>query len=97
MHLSKTDERCLKCKYFEDCDNKRMVACAVMNIPEPIAQTAGAKTSQALQSGMLVKHDYREIKIAENTTVTIDLEELKKKMEEDFYKQLNCSFMQFGG
>lgn len=41
---------------------------------------------------MLVKHDYRDIKIAENTTVTIDLEKMKKDLAEDFYKAINCSF-----
>lgn len=39
---------------------------------------------------MAVKRDYRDIKVAENTTITIDVEELKKQMREDFYKALGC-------
>lgn len=35
---------------------------------------------------MAVKHDYRDIKIGENTTITIDVEELKRHMKRDFYK-----------
>jgi hypothetical protein len=33
----------------------------------------------------LAKHDYRDVKIAENTTVTIDLEELKENMRKQIY------------
>lgn len=43
-----------------------------------------------------VEHNYRDIKIAENTTVTIDIEEMKKKMREDFYKNLGCGFLSEG-
>ena len=26
--FSKTSEKCLACKYYDDCDSKRMVMCA---------------------------------------------------------------------
>ena len=35
---------------------------------------------------ILAKHEYRDVKVAENTTITIDLEDLKKQMEKEFYK-----------
>lgn len=38
-------------------------------------------------------HDYRDIKISANTTVTIDLEEIKKKLNESIYP----NFLQYGG
>ena len=34
------------------------------------------------------KTDLRNIKIDENTEVTIDLEELKEQIKKDFYKQV---------
>ena len=38
-------------------------------------------------------HDYRDIKIDANTTVAIDIEEMKKKLEESMYPSL----FQYGG
>ena len=39
------------------------------------------------------KTDLRDIKIDENTTVTIDLEELKEQMKKDFYRQVGIGVM----
>lgn len=41
-----------------------------------------------LMQPMLIPHDYRNIEVAENTTITIDVEELKRQMQKDFYKQM---------
>lgn len=52
-------------------------------------------TTSAMQNSaapVMVKHDYRNVKIAENTTVTIDLEEIKKKLHQD----LMPNFLQGG-
>ena len=99
--FSKTDERCLKCEYFDDCDNKRMVMCAAkeFKMPEQYAEKASQDLTIPLTNDILVKHDYRQIKIAPNTTVTIDLEEQKKKLQEDILKHLRlpCDFLQNGG
>ena len=38
---------------------------------------------------MMAAHQYRDIKVAEGMTVTIDLEELKQKMVDDFYRNIN--------
>ena len=37
---------------------------------------------------ILVKHDYRNIKISETQTITVDLEEMKKDLERRIYKAL---------
>ena len=42
---------------------------------------------------IMQSHDYREIKISADVTVTIDLEEMKKKLEESIYPSL----FQYGG
>ena len=39
---------------------------------------------------MLVKHDYRDVKIDTNTIVTIDLEDIKKRIKDDIYKNLTA-------
>jgi hypothetical protein len=40
-----------------------------------------AITQQDQLSSLTVPHDYRQVKIAPNTTVTIDLEDIKKEIE----------------
>ena len=90
MALSKVSEICKYCEHYNDCDNKRMEACACIIPKETLAQPCNQSLTNTFAADMAVKHDYRNIKIAENTTVTIDLEELKEKMEKDFYKQLGC-------
>ena len=90
MALSKDSEKCKKCELYDECTNKRMELCAY------ITPTIEAPAMQPLALDAIIKHDYRDVKIAENTTVTIDLEELKKKLEDDIYKHLKCGFMREG-
>lgn len=98
MSISKTDERCLECEHFDECDNKRMVMCAMaeMTPPKQYAEKAAESVSMLLANDICVKHDYRQIKIAPNTMVTIDLEEEKKKLQEELTKHLRCQFLQNG-
>lgn len=92
--FSKTSEECLHCKYFNDCDKKRLVMCAVKEVPPPMLERAAESVSMPLIEDIAVKHDYRDIKVGENTTITIDLEDMKKQLEKDFYKALGCPFME---
>lgn len=91
--FSKTSDECLQCVYFNDCDKKRLVVCAMKETPIQIAAKVAESVSMPLIEDLVVKHDYRNIKIGENTTLTIDLEDLKKQMEKEFYKSLGCPFM----
>lgn len=84
---------CQACGQYDKCKNKRRVACLYL---EPHTNPAAAEITQPIMADISVKHDYRDIKIGENTTVTIDLEEMKKKLEEDFYNGIRCSFLQGG-
>ncbi len=95
MALKQLSERCKNCEYKDNCDEKRMAECDFLE-HKPIMQPLIKPLIQPLQEEILVKHDYRDIKVGENTTVTIDLEEMKKKIEKDFYKSLNCGFLQDG-
>ena len=90
MALSKDSEKCKQCKLYDECNNKRMELCAY------ITHTIEAPAMQPLALDVIAKHDYRDVKIAENTTVTIDLEELKKKLEDEVYKSFGCSFLKEG-
>lgn len=51
-----------------------------------------ASVTEEIVQPMLVKHDYRDIKVGEDTTITIDVEELKRQMKKDFYRNLGIGF-----
>lgn len=84
---------CVHCQYYDDCKHKRKVACEYL---EPLSTTLVQPLSVPIAAEMAVKHDFRDIKVGENTTVTIDLEEIKKKISEDIYKAIGFNFLQGG-
>lgn len=88
--FTRTAQKCQECEFRDKCDNKRMEACAYLY--EPDMSEATMPSAAELAQPMMVKHDYRDIKIAENTTITIDVEDLKKQMEEEIYRALGCGF-----
>ena len=45
---------------------------------------------------MLVKHNYRNIKIGPTQTITVDLEEMKKDLKKQIYKALGFPGFEFG-
>lgn len=83
--FSAESKRCQKCNFRDDCENKRLAACAYI-IPEPMLAPATMDAKMPIMADVLVKHDYRDIKIGENTTITIDLEDIKKEIERSFHK-----------
>lgn len=94
--ISKLHEKCEKCRYVNDCDEKRMVACGMLEWPEKMFNSASAAMTMTVAAEMLVKHDYRDIKISPTQTVTVDLEEMKKDLEERIYRAFGCPGLEFG-
>lgn len=92
---SKDSEVCIACEHYNDCDNRRMEMCAAAYL-----QPSAMPTIMPIGADIVVKHDYRDVKIAENTTVTIDLEEVKKdamkKLQQEIYNSFGCSFLREG-
>lgn len=60
--------------------------------PPQFAMCAAMPLIQDASRPLLVLHTYRNVKVAEDTTVTIDLENLEKQLRERFFNQtgLNC-------
>ncbi|MBS4883240.1 MAG: hypothetical protein KHZ85_00500 [Amedibacillus dolichus] len=84
--ISRLSEKCRKCPYVKTCNHKEMEALAYLmpatdSILQPVIQP------------MMKKKDLRNIKIDENTTVTIDLEGLKEQMKKDFYRKVGIGVM----
>ena len=56
-------------------------------------QPAAGIISENVSVPVMVKHDYRDIKIDASTTVTIDLEDIRKQLAEDFYRSQGIGLM----
>ena len=55
---------------------------------------AFAEQSCNYAADLMVKHNYRNVLIAENTTVTIDLEEVKGQIQKELFKSLDVAICQ---
>ena len=87
--VSKTSSMCSICPCKDECNNKRLESCAFADIEKryvPAPWTQENMTSCA--APILRKHSYRDIRLDESTTVTVDLLEIKEKLRKDFYRQL---------
>lgn len=78
--------KCRSCPERDSCDHKNMELCAYIEEPSVSAQIAMPSVAELMQP-MLIPHNYRDIKVADNTTITIDVEELKRQLERDIYKK----------
>lgn len=83
---SQLSEKCRKCPRVNVCDEKRMEACARIEIPDPCMASALSPSAADCSAEVLVKHDCRDIKINSSMTVPLDLEEVKRKLTRDLYK-----------
>ena len=81
MGLSRLSKKCRECKYVDTCNHKMMEALAYINEASIIA---GANTAAAI----VQPHNYRNKKIDFNTTITIDLEDIKREVEKSLYRNL---------
>lgn len=77
--LSRLSSKCRSCRYVKTCNHKQM---------ESVSYLEPTKTniSQTMIQPMLKKRDLREIRLDNDITITIDLEELKEPMTIDFFQ-----------
>lgn len=94
MSLSRLSERCRKCPKVDTCNHKRMEALGYL--PEPIAAPHLEPVAANMAEPMIVKHDYRNVKIAPGVTVTIDLEDMKKELEKELYRSIGLQGLMMG-
>lgn len=84
--ISRLSQKCRSCPYVSKCSMKRLESEAYM---EPnLVVSATVPSGAEMLRPMAVKHDYRDIKISEGVTITIDVEELKEQMQKDFYRKV---------
>ena len=68
------------------------IAKKIKSRPPQLAMSAAMPLAQNLAQPLLVPHDYRNVKVAEGMTITIDLEDLKKQLVESHYKKIGLNY-----
>lgn len=85
--ISKTASICMICPYKDECNNKRLESCAFMEVEKRNSASLIQENTTLCVAPILRKHSYRDIRLDENTTVTVDLEEIKEQLRREFYRQ----------
>lgn len=85
--IIKTASICRICPYKDECNNKRLESCAFVEVEKQNSAPLLQENTTSCAAPILRKHSYRDIRLAENTTVTIDLMEIKEQLKKDFYRQ----------
>ncbi len=93
MGFNKIWTGCRKCPYADTCENRRMEAHGYLPMLEDATQGASADAA----APVLQPHEYRNIKLSEGMTITIDIVELKEQMVKEHYSGLYSPLMQWGG
>ena len=91
--ISKLHDKCNECKYKDECNEKRMVACGMMELPPKARADIKAPVLEPMAAKMAKEYTPITIYRGENCTIDTNLEEIKRQIEEDFYKQAKCGLM----
>lgn len=71
---------------------EKQIANKIKEKPPQLAMSATMTLAQDLSQPLLVPHDYRNIKVSDGMTITIDLEELKKQLVESHYEKIGLNY-----
>ena len=94
MAISKLHSKCEKCSYKDNCDNKRMVACGVLELPQNLGMKSGARVGQSMSMPIAREHTPITINMGEYGNIETSMEEIKEQMRKDFYKAVfNYNFL----
>ncbi len=91
--LSNIHDVCKKCEHKDGCKNKRMVACAMAELP-PLMEKPNMSPKAPLSMPMAREYIPITINMGEYGIVNTSLEELKEQLERDIWKRINpnCNF-----
>lgn len=95
VSVSRVSAMCRGCPRRDWCKHIRMeaMACAVpddldrMNVA---ARSASPLVAEQTEPAAM-KHNYRDVEIANGITIKIDLEDIRKKIIDDFYRGLKLA------
>lgn len=92
--MTQLSTECQECKYIDECDEKKMILCNVVehiNKNPPMMTKLTAPLAMPMVQPILRERTPVTIKLGD-IKIDADLEEIKRQLKEDFYKKLNCSF-----
>ncbi|MCK9471776.1 MAG: hypothetical protein M0Q88_08500 [Bacilli bacterium] len=95
MTISKLHSKCEKCSYKDNCDNKRMVACGILELPQSSSMESCVRAGESLSMPIAREHTPITINMGEYGTIETSIEEINEQIKKDFYKKLNCNFNSF--
>ena len=93
--ISKLSDKCKSCSNVDNCDNKRMVACAMKEFKPNIANAIAHTTMSPIQPVLRIEHPIT-INIGYYGTIDTSLEDIADNLNKDLYKDIfnvNCSFI----
>lgn len=80
------NNKCFSCEYRTYCSKSKSPNCVLKQIAKLL--------SDSIHQPTIKEHDYRDIKIDENITITIDIEELKNRMTKEAYEVLKQGLLE---
>ncbi|CAB1242609.1 conserved hypothetical protein [Clostridiaceae bacterium BL-3] len=84
--ISRLPEKCSKCPNAKKCSNKRMEACAYLKLPKKLLNDCAAPLTNSLMAPVARVRNPIAIKMGDYGTINTSLEEIKEKLEKEFYK-----------
>lgn len=85
--ITKTASICRICPYKDECNNKRLESCAFMEVEKRNSVSLIQENTTSCVAPILRKHSYTDIHLDKDTSVTVDLLEIKEQLRKDFYRQ----------
>lgn len=71
---------------------EEQIVSKIKSRPPQLAMPAAMPLAQDAAQPLLIPHDYRNVKVAEGMTITIDLEDLKKQLIESHFNQIGLNY-----
>ena len=71
---------------------EEQIVSKIKSRPQPLAMSATMPLAQEMAQPMLVPHDYRNVKVADGMTITIDLEDLKRKLADRIFEEIGLNY-----
>ncbi len=73
-------------------DLEEQIVSKIKRRPQPFAMSAAMPLAKEMAQPMLVPHDYRNVKVADGMTITIDLEDLKRKLADRICEKIGLNY-----
>jgi len=86
--VSRLSEKCRKCPNVKKCNNKRIEACAYMEMPKKLLSGCSTSLTSKLVAPTARTCTPITIKMGEHGNINTSLEEIQKQAEQKIYRAL---------